>query len=122
MVHRHEENGGHALFGTSRPPCTRWEWKDLGRFIGGPNLVRLPGGEWLVGGRCIENRTRLQLGQLDVAQGRYTPLLDLPSGGDCGYPGYLVHMDRLFVTYYSSHEGATSFYLTELDLGGAERR
>jgi hypothetical protein len=116
VVHRHEESGGHALLGTSKPPYTEWTWKDLGRFIGGPNLLHLPSGQWLVGGRCIEKPVRLQLGQLDVAQGRYTPVLDLPSGGDCSYPGFLLHRNRLWVTYYSSHEGATSLYLAEVDL------
>jgi hypothetical protein len=32
-------------------------------------------------------------------------MLELPSGGDCSYPGLLWHDDSLHVTYYSSHEG-----------------
>jgi len=114
LVHRIEEGSRHALLGTSSPPYTEWTWKDLGRFIGGPNLLRLPTGQWVVGGRCTENPVHLQLGQLDAARGRYTPMLDLPSGGDCSYPGFLFREGRLYVTYYSSHEGATSFYLAEI--------
>ena len=34
-----------------------------------------------------------------------TSLLELPSGGDCSYPGLYWHDDVLHVTYYSSHEG-----------------
>jgi hypothetical protein len=33
------------------------------------------------------------------------PLIELPSSGDCSYPGLLWHDDSLHVTYYSSHEG-----------------
>jgi len=38
----------------------------------------------------------------------------LPSGGDTSYPGLLWHEERLWVSYYSSHEGKTSIYLAVL--------
>ena len=34
-----------------------------------------------------------------------TSILELPSSGDCSYPGLYWHDDMLHVTYYSSHEG-----------------
>lgn len=33
------------------------------------------------------------------------PMLELPSAGDCSYPGLYWYEDQLHVTYYSSHEG-----------------
>jgi len=114
ILHRIEERGGHALLGESRPPYRDWSWKNLGRFIGGPNLLLLPNGAWLAGGRCVETPVRAQLGLVDVAAGKYRAVLDLPSGGDCSYPGFLVHEGKLWVTYHSSHEGPTSLYLAEL--------
>jgi hypothetical protein len=116
IVHRVEERSGHALLGVGRPPYRDWKWMDLGRFVGGPNLLLLPSGKWLVGGRCVEKPVRLQLGTVDITAGKYQPLLDLPSGGDCSYPGFLLHKGKLWVTYYSSHEGPTSVYLAELTL------
>jgi hypothetical protein len=39
------------------------------------------------------------------------PALVLPSGGDCSYPGLAFFGGRLWVSYYSSHEGRTAIYL-----------
>ena len=56
----------------------------------------------------------MQLGRMNVVNGRYHPLIDLPSGGDCSYPGFLIDRNKLWVMYYSSHEGTTNLYLAEL--------
>jgi len=44
------------------------------------------------------------------------PLLELPSGGDCSYPGMLWHEGHLWVSYYSSHEGKPSIYVAKVKL------
>lgn len=107
-----------ALLGTSRPPYTDWQWKDLGRYFGGPNFIRLPHGRWIAGGRIIAQGAarKTALCDLDVARGELAPLLTLPSGGDTSYPGLVWHRDRLWVSYYSSHEGKTSIYLAVVGL------
>jgi hypothetical protein len=43
--------------------------------------------------------------------------LKLPSGGDTSYPGMLVYKNKLWVSYYSSHQGKTSIYLAKIPLG-----
>ena len=53
---------------------------------------------------------------LDVKTGRLTEFLKLPSGGDCSYPGLVLHEGLLWVSYYSSHEGKTSIYLAKVQL------
>jgi hypothetical protein len=53
---------------------------------------------------------------LDVAKGKATPILDVPSGGDCSYPGLLWHGGRLWMSYYSSHEKQTRIYLAQIDI------
>lgn len=105
-----------ALLGTSRPPYTEWAWKDLGQYYGGPNFIQLPGGRWIAGGRLITPGTgaKTVICDLDVARGKLTPLVTLPSGGDTSYPGLVWHEDQLWVSYYSSHEGKTSIYLAVL--------
>ena len=45
-----------------------------------------------------------------------TPILELPSGGDCSYPGMVFHDGTLYVTYYSSHEGKASIYVSEVKI------
>ena len=44
----------------------------------------------------------------------YEPVLRLPSGGDCSYPGMVVYDGLLWMSYYSSHEGKTSIYLARI--------
>jgi hypothetical protein len=43
-----------------------------------------------------------------------TPILELPSSGDCSYPGLYRHDDMLHVTYYSSHEGKAAIYYAQV--------
>lgn len=38
-----------------------------------------------------------------------TPDLILPSGGDCSYPSMVWHDNKLWLTYYSGHEGKTIY-------------
>ena len=112
MIHRMNDYG---LFGKSQPPYEDWHWQRIIK-IGGPNLIQLPAGQWLVGGRVHDkddNRI-LQLGRIDVEEVNYYPIIDLPSGGDCSYPGFLIHKEKLWVVYYSSHDEGTNLYLSEL--------
>ena len=107
-----------ALLGTSRPPYTDWEWRDLGKYFGGPNFIQLPGGRWIAVGR-LQNHgtppaTKTVVCDLDTTHGALTPLLTLPSGGDSSYPGLVWHEGQLWISYYSSHEGKTSIYLARV--------
>jgi hypothetical protein len=105
-----------ALLGTSKPPYKEWTWKDLGTYYGGPNFLELPGGRFVAAGRIItkEKGAQTVLCDLDVKEGKLTPLLTLPSGGDTSYPGLVGHEGLLYVSYYASHEGKTSVYLAQV--------
>ena len=46
----------------------------------------------------------------------YKPVLYLPSGGDCSYPGMVWHDGLLWMSYYSSHQGKASIYLARIQL------
>lgn len=110
-----------AYLGVSQPPYKEWEWKNLGRFIGGPSLLELPSGKWIAAGRIFEaGKPRTAVMSLDVDAGAVATLAVLPSGGDCSYPGLVWRDGHLWVSYYSSHEGKTSIYLSQLELSGAE--
>lgn len=103
----------------SRPPYTQWRRRDLGRFIGGPVLTRW-GADWLVGGRDFDGpRALTRLWWL--RDGVLEPALDLPSGGDCSYPGiHIIDATHALVSWYSSHHasggmhGPAAIYLAEL--------
>lgn len=102
--------------GTSLPPYTAWSFTQIDYSIGGPNFIRLPGGDLLASGR-IRNAD----GNPETVLSRMTtkgldPLLSLPSGGDNSYAGMVWHNEQLWMSYYSSHEGKTSIYLAKLRL------
>lgn len=113
---RRDGSPGSGQVGLSKAPYTEWEWRDLGVKIGGPHLLELPDGRLVAGVRLYDGKTRTALAWLDPEKGELREFLTLPSAGDTSYPGLAWHGDRLWVSYYSSHEGKTSIYLAEVDL------
>ena len=107
---------GPAYFGSSKPPYTNWNWVSTGVPVGGPNLVHLPDGRWLAAGRHYSKAhgSRTAVWWVDPETRHLTLALDLPSGGDCSYPGMVWHDGVLWLSYYSSHEGRTSIYLAKV--------
>jgi hypothetical protein len=97
--------------GVSKPPYKEWTWKDLGVQIGGPALTRLPDGTLIATVRLYDKKVRTAVCVLDATTGKLTEAVALPSGGDTSYAGMVWHDDKLWVSYYSSHEGKTSIYL-----------
>ena len=121
LLRRHDANGpAPAQVGTSLPPYTDWEWKDLGVPIGGPDVIRLPDGRLLAAVRLWDDGDwgdqHVALCWLDVEAGRLVEFLALPSGGDSSYAGLVLHEGLLWVSYYSSHEGKTCIYLAKVAL------
>jgi hypothetical protein len=119
-------DGGDSLgrIGLAAPPYTDWKFLPSNRRFGGPELIRLPSGAWLAGSRrYAEQEHRTALWRLDPTTGQCHELLTLPSGGDTSYPGFAIapERNRLYVSYYSSHEGRTSIYLATLRLDALER-
>jgi hypothetical protein len=113
-LHRRDGESNNAFFGKASPPFTDWEWKDLGMYFGGPNMLQLPGAMWIGAGRTIAPEARTQIAWIDPDAKTLEPVLELPSGGDTSYPGMVWHDDKLWVSYYSSHEGKASIYLAVL--------
>ena len=110
LVRRDPDN---ALVGTAAAPYTDWTWHASNYFVGGPDMVELPDGRLVVGGRFTDEATHhTKLAFLDASTGQLTPFLTLTSSGDTGYPGLLGKDDRLYVSYYSSHQGKASIYLS----------
>ena len=104
--------------GTSQPPYVDWSWTKIPHGLGGPNFIR-----WSDGALWAASRGRLgdDPGNVLARMTRtsYEPVLLLPSGGDCSYPGMVEHRDQLWMSYYSSHEEKTSIYLARINLSDA---
>jgi hypothetical protein len=107
-------NGAGGLVGTSSGDLTDWSFQDTGVPIGGPALFELPTGDLIAATRLYDGRQRTSLSRLDPATGTLTEMLELPSGGDTSYPGMVLHDGKLWVSYYSSHEGKAKIYVAQV--------
>ncbi|MBL9208840.1 MAG: hypothetical protein JNL92_00130 [Opitutaceae bacterium] len=121
-VVRREGGDRMGWLGRAAPPYTAWEWHPGNRRFGGPNLLAMPDGSWLLGTRDyaptqpgVKPGEAMVLATLNAA-GATAPVVTLPSGGDCSYPGLAWHEGVLWVAYYSSHEGKAAIYLARVRL------
>jgi len=113
---RREGEDRHGRLGRSRPPYAEWRWSDIGIRLGGPDFLILPGGELIAGSRLyLDDGARTALFCVDRSD-RLRELFRLPSGGDTSYPGLVIHDVKLWISYYSSHEGRTAIYLADVPL------
>lgn len=117
---RRDGNPNTGMLGVSQPPYTAWEWKDLGKRIGGPHMLRLPDGRFVAAVRLYDGRERTSLCWLDIQSGTLTEALTLPSGGDTSYAGLVLHEGLLWVSYYSTHEEKTAIYLAKVKVEEVE--
>ena len=117
---RRDDQPNSGLIGTSQPPYTTWEWKDLGVRIGGPQMLQLADGRFVAAVRMYDMPVRTSLVWIDPAAGRLEEFLKLPSGGDTSYAGLVLHEGLLWISYYSSHEERTSIYLAKVQLPAKE--
>ena len=103
-------------------PWTNWTRTPFDRNIGGPLLAKW-GSRYLVGGRKLLPGQEPRASLYWLADDQLHECLELPSGGDTSYPGFVALDDTsALVSYYSSHECApgslppSSIYLAKLRL------
>lgn len=113
---RREAGNGRAWIGRSPPPYRDWSWRETRERVGGPDFIVLPDGTMLAGTR-IWRRGKPSVALCSMTMGSLIPILSLPSGGDCGYPGMVLHRGILWMSYYSSHEGSSRIYLARVRMG-----
>lgn len=111
---RREGGSARGWIGVARPPFTRWTWHETDHRLGGPNFIELPDGTLWAGTRKYGKGARTMVARM--SRDGLEPVLTLPSGGDTSYPGLVWHEGRLWMSYYSSHEGKTNIYLAVLKL------
>lgn len=121
MMLRREEDNQLGYWGTSRKPFTDWQGTPMLHRLGGPDVLVLDDHTILAGTRTHSaqgNSTSILLGD---RYGDFHAIYQLPSGGDCSYPSFLQEDDRIWMTYYSSHEGSADIYLAEFNRDFIER-
>ena len=112
---RRESGPAKAWIGTSRPPYENWTWNAARHYVGGPNFVVAAEDALWAAGRFVR-RGKARTAIARMTERGVEPVLDLPSGGDCSYPGMALRGDRLTLSYYSSHEGKASVYIATVAL------
>jgi hypothetical protein len=99
-----------GVIGKAQAPYREWTYAATGLPLGGPNFIELPDGKLIAGSRGFGKTPGAHMVLFAMTPTSLTPILELPSGGDCSYPGLYWHDDELHVTYYSSHEGKPAIY------------
>jgi hypothetical protein len=88
---RRDADSFTAQLGCSKPPYTRWSWRDLNTYIGGPVMQRLSTTTALVAGRIWQHKQpRTAIWHLTLKSGKLIHLLTLPSALDNSYPGIVI--------------------------------
>jgi hypothetical protein len=111
---------GPAQILRSKPPYTKWDRRDLDRYIGGPLLTRW-GDRLVVGGRHDTKDRGAKASLCWLVGDSLHEFAELPSGGDNSYPGFLeLSPIRAAMSWYSSHEKddngrtITAIYMADL--------
>ncbi len=104
----------------SQPPYTKWDRRNLDRYIGGPLLTRWAD-RWVVGGRHNTDSRGPKTAMYWLVGDDLREFAELPSGGDNSYPGFLeLSPTRAVMSWYSSHEKnasgqtITAIYMADL--------
>lgn len=113
---RREAADRKGMIGVASAPYREWTWSELPVPLGGPNFIELPDGTLIAGSRGFGKTPGPHMILFKMTATTLEPILELPSGGDCSYPGLLWHDGLLWVSYYSSHEGKTSIYIAKVRL------
>jgi hypothetical protein len=113
VVMRVNCGAGHAWFASAPPPYTDWSCAELtGAMIHAPVILQ-HGGRHFTAGRArlgdmgmsaYSQPGHVTTGIWELERGKATPILVLPSAGDCSYCGLIADPDgRVCASYYSQH-------------------
>lgn len=108
-----------ARIGSSKAPYKDWTWKEVEFHLGGPNFIVLPDGRWVAGTRIhnSDGKGGRTTGLAWMTRDSLTPFVHLETvPRETGYPGLVWKDGRLWVSYYSDHEGRSSIYIASLPL------
>lgn len=115
LLRRDRSPHNQALIGTSKAPYKNWKWNKTKHYFGGPNFLILEDDTMLAAGRIFRKEKETTTLAKMTLKGLH-PVLDLPSGGDTSYPGMVLLRQKLWMSYYSSHESNTAIYLAQIKI------
>ena len=112
---RREGGDKFGVLAMSKYPFKKWSYEKLDFRLGGPNFLFLGNNKLIIGTRKYVDKVQTHLLVTDRT-GEVLKEIILPSGGDTSYPGMLIYKKKLWVSYYSSHEGNSGIYFTAIPL------
>ncbi|MBY5956502.1 hypothetical protein KUV50_00040 [Membranicola marinus] len=115
VIVRREGDDKVGVLAKSSPPYNNWKYQKLDFRLGGPNFLCLNKDKLVVGTRKYKDGVKTQILVTDL-DGDVRKTFVLPSGGDTSYPGMLIYNEKLWISYYSSHEDGANIYLTKIPL------
>jgi hypothetical protein len=116
MLVRRAEGNKEGMWGRSKAPYKEWTWSSVGTRVEGPDFIALENNLLVLGTRNRDRKLRTTSLFAGDRSGDFHKILVLPSGGDNSYPGFVSRDNKLYVSYYSSHEGKASIYLAEIPI------
>jgi hypothetical protein len=116
---RREAGDRMGVMASSAAPYTDWSYTPLPYRLGGPNFIFLEKDKLIMGTRLYGEGATTVVYTTDL-KGNVQKTLTLPSSGDTSYPGLVVFDDKLWVSYYSSHEGKTNIYMAVIPISSVK--
>lgn len=115
VVIRREAGDQLGVIATADAPYTAWNFSKMDHRLGGPDLLLLDKETLVIGTRQYKPKASMVV-HVAGLDGKVKKTIPLPSGGDCSYPGMLVWKNKLWASYYSSHEGKSSIYIAQIPI------
>lgn len=117
---RRETADQMGVWAVGKAPFTEFEYHKMNIRLGGPNFIFDPKSRIIAGTRVY--KPTVYTGLFTGTPGsEYREMLKFPSSGDTSYPGLVIQDGKLWVSYYSSHEGKSAIYLAEISLSELEK-
>lgn len=112
---RREISDQMGVWAKAEAPYTDWQFQKMNVRLGGPNFVFTEDQKVIAGTRKYVPGVHTTILGGDKS-GNFKELIQFPSSGDTSYPGLVIHDNKLWVSYYSSHEGKSAIYISEIEM------
>lgn len=116
---RRETEDQLGVWAVSTAPFEKWEYYKMNIRLGGPNFIFTDTGKVIAGTRVYKSEVYTAL-FAGTPNGLFREILAFPSSGDNSYPGLVIYNQKLWVSYYSSHEGKSAIYIAEIPMNSLE--
>lgn len=113
---RREAKDQMGVLAKSAYPYQNWTYNPLSVRLGGPNFLFLKNDHLVMGTRFYKGTEASTALLVTDLKGTILKTIQLPSGGDTSYPGMVLYNNKLWVSYYSGHEGKSNIYLAQIPI------